>query len=277
MSKIVTFHRKSPAFFFVLVFLLTVPFWLLNTLVKVKGLPDNLPVADAGATFVPLVAAMILVYREGRLAGVKRLLARVFDYSRIPRKLWLLPIILLMPGIYVATYGLMRAAGLPVPSSWKPPSSLPLIFLGFFVAAIGEELGYMGYAIDPLQGRHTALTSSLVIGSLWALWHIPSMIQLGQPPRLLALGLAATVAFRILYVWIYNNTARCMFGVILFHAISNTGRTAFPGGRRAFELGDAGVGYSLVILTSIAVTAIWGAATLTRSHGSATRPPGDAQ
>jgi membrane protease YdiL (CAAX protease family) len=135
----------------------------------------------------------------------------------------------------------------------------------------------MGYAIDPLQGRHTALTSSLVIGSLWALWHIPSMIQLGQPPRLLALGLAATVAFRILYVWIYNNTARCMFGVILFHAISNTGRTAFPGGRRAFELGDAGVGYSLVILTSIAVTAIWGAATLTRSHGSATRPPGDAQ
>jgi uncharacterized protein len=90
------------------------------------------------------------------------------------------------------------------------------------------------------------------------------MIQLGQSPRLLGLGLAATVAFRILYVWLYNNTGHCIFAVILFHTISNTGRTVFPGGRSAFEHGDAVAGYSLVILASIAVTFVWGASTLAR-------------
>jgi membrane protease YdiL (CAAX protease family) len=275
MMKTASTQRQSPVAFFVLVYVLTIPFWLLNFVVKFDGLPDGLPVADAGATFVPLIAAMVLVYREGGPPGIKKLLARVFDYRRIRQKVWLLPIILLMPGIYVATYWLMRAAGLPVPSSWNIPPSLPLVFLAFFVAAIGEELGYTGYAIDPLQSRNAALTSSLMIGVPWALWHVPSMIQLGQSARLLGLGLAATVAFRILYVWLYNNTGHCVFGVILFHAISNTGRSAFPGGRNAFELGDAVAGYSLVILTSIAVTLVWGASTLARPICLPARP-GDA-
>ena len=257
--------RQSPAVFFALVYLLTIPFWLLNLVVKFDVLPDSLPVADAGATFVPLVAAMILVYREDGLSGLWRLLARVADYNRIQQRIWLLPIILLMPGIYLATYWLMSATGVPVPSSWTVSPSLPLVFAAFFVAAIGEELGYMGYAIDPLQRRYTALNSSLIIGILWALWHVPSMIQLGQSPRLLGLGLAATVAFRILYVWLYNNTGHCIFAAILFHAISNTGRTAFPGGRSAFEHGDAVAGYSLVILVAIAVTFVWGASSLARS------------
>ena len=46
---------------------------------KVKGLPDNLPVTDIGVTFVPLIAASILVYREEKFGGVKRLLRRAFD------------------------------------------------------------------------------------------------------------------------------------------------------------------------------------------------------
>jgi hypothetical protein len=52
-------------------------------MVKVDGLPDSLPVTDIGATFVPLIAASILVYREEKLAGVKRLLRRAVDYRRI--------------------------------------------------------------------------------------------------------------------------------------------------------------------------------------------------
>ncbi len=59
-----TSMRRSPLTFFLLVYVLTIPFWLLSTMVKVKGLPDNLPVTDVGATFVPLIAASILVYRE---------------------------------------------------------------------------------------------------------------------------------------------------------------------------------------------------------------------
>jgi len=259
-----TSTRNSPTTFFVLVFVLTIPFWGLSTIVQAEGLPDNLPITDVGATFVPLIAASILIYREEKFEGVKRLLARTFDYKRIKQKLWYIPVIFLMPFLDILTYGLMRLTGLPVPTTWDIPVATPLIFLAFFFAAAGEELGYMGYAIDPMQERWGALKACLIMGSLHAIWHYPSMIELGQTLPLMAWGTLFTVGVRILIVWLYNNTERSVFVAILFHAIGNTARSIFPGGRSAFELGDAAIGYSMVAIAAVIVTFVWGSKTLSQ-------------
>lgn len=256
--------NRSPLIFFLLVFTLTTPFWLLSTMVRADGLPDNLPVTDIGATFVPLIAAAILVYRKEKWCGVKKLLKHTFDYHRIKNKAWYIPIIFLMPVLYLLTYWIMRLIGIPVADDWQMPPLTPLLFLGFFIAAAGEELGYMGYAIDPMQSRCGALGASLIMGSIWAIWHFPSMIQIGQSPGLMAWGFLATVGFRILYVWLYNNTGKCLFGVIFIHAMGNTGRSIFPGGRAGFELSNAAVGYSIITLAALAVVFLWGARTLSR-------------
>lgn len=255
---------KSPLVFFLLVFALTVPFWVLSTIVKHEGLPDNLPVTDIGATFVPLLAAAILVFREEGFDGVKRLLARMFDFTKIKQRRWYFPIVLLMPVLYLLTYAVMRLAGLHIPTEWSIPPLAPIIFLAFFVAAAGEELGYMGHAIDPMQERWSALTAALIMGAVHALWHYPSMIELGQTPGLMAWGTLYTIAFRVLVVWLYNNTGSSVFAAILFHAIANTGRSIFPGGRSSFEVGDAAVGYSIIIITAIVITFLWGSKTLAR-------------
>jgi membrane protease YdiL (CAAX protease family) len=63
------------------------------------------------------------------------------------------------------------------------------------------------------------------------------MVLLDRSAGLIAWGLAATVAFRVIYFWLYIDAGRSVFAVTLLHAIVNTGRTAFPGGRKAFELG----------------------------------------
>ena len=257
-----TTTKRSPWVFFGLVYTLTLPLWVLSTMVKASGLPDNLPVTDIGATFVPLIAASILVYREEKFDGVKKLLGRALDFRRIKQRIWYLPIIFLMPIIYILTYWIMRLIGLPVPVKWDIPLATPLIFLAFLFAAAGEELGYMGYIIDPMQDRWGALATGLIVGPIWALWHFPSMIQLGQVPALMAWGFLATVGFRVLYIWLYNNTDRSVFAVILFHAISNTGRSIFPGGRSTFELANAVIGYSIIVITAMIVTFLWGPKTL---------------
>lgn len=256
--------HQSPLLFFLLVFALTTPLWLLSRIVRVEGLPDHLPVTDVGATFVPLIAAAILVYREEKLPGVKVLLKKILDFGKIQNKAWYVHVLFLMPLLYLLTYWLMRWAGLPIALEWHVPASTPLLFLGFFVAAAGEELGYMGYAIDPMLKRRSALSACLIMGPLWAIWHFPSMIQIGQSRTLMAWGFLATVSFRILYVWLYNNTGGCVFAVIVFHAIANTGRSIFPGGRSHFELANAAIGYSLVSVTAIIVTFLWGAKTLSQ-------------
>lgn len=62
-------------------------------MVDVPGLPLDVPVTDLIATFTPLVAGCILVYKAEGIHGVKRLLKRVLDFSRIRRKIWHLPVI----------------------------------------------------------------------------------------------------------------------------------------------------------------------------------------
>ena len=259
-----TSMKRSPTTFFVLVYVLTIPFWVLSTVIRAEGLPDNLPITDVGATFVPLIAASILVYREQKFEGVKRLLSRTFDYKQIQQKAGYLPVIFFIPFLYTITYLIMRLIGLPIPSVWLIPTTTPFIFFAFFFAAAGEELGYMGYAIDPMQARWGALNACLLMGLLHAIWHYPSMIVLGQSLPLMAWGTLFTIGIRILIVWLYNNMGKSVFIAILVHAIGNTARSIFPGGRSAFETGDAAVGYSLVAIAAVVVVFMWGPQTLSQ-------------
>lgn len=75
--------KKSPIKFFVLIYALSIPFWVLSTLVKVEGLPDNLPVIDIGAVFAPTIAASILVYGEEKIGGVMRLFSITGESHRM--------------------------------------------------------------------------------------------------------------------------------------------------------------------------------------------------
>lgn len=250
--------------FFALVYLLTLPWWLLSWLVTFDGLPDNLPVTDIGATFMPALAALILVFRDAGVSGVKVLLARVLDWHKIKSAGWLVVVLVLPLGLYGLTYLSMRAAGLPLPESLILTPALAFAFPLFMLAAAGEELGYTGYATDLLQHRHSALMAGLIIGVPWALWHLPSMIQVGQAPGLIIWGLLATIAFRVIYVWLYNNVGSSLFAIILFHAVANTGRSAFPGGRAAYEMDDGAIGYAIIICLAFGLVLVYGPKKLMR-------------
>ena len=132
---------RSPLRFFVLVFALSIPIWLIQ--------PRDWPIsASVGA---PLLAASILVYREeGGDGGVRRLSSRVFDQRSIRKRIWYVPIILLMPVIYLLTYGVMSLMGLPLPDEpFFPFLLIPLLFVLFFILAIGEEVGLRPFLYAP--------------------------------------------------------------------------------------------------------------------------------
>lgn len=246
---------------------MSTPFWILSTLITQSWLPDNIPITDIGAALTPTIAAMILRYRENGVAGVWSLLQRTFDFRKIKQRRWLVTAALLFPLLYVFTYFAMRLLSLSIPSAWHPSPTLGAVFLLFFIAATAEELGYTAYETDALQMRVSALSAALIIGPIWALWHFPSMIQMGQSAQLMAWGFSVTIAVRILTIWIYNNADRSVFAVILAHAVGNTARTGFPGGRSAYEIGDGAVAYSIVILAALLAIALWGSKTLSEFVG----------
>lgn len=259
---------RHPAAFFVLVYAMSTPFWILSTFISQSGLPDNIPPTDIGATLTPTIAAMILSYRENGASGIKALLQRTFDFRRIKQRRWLITAVSLFPLLYVLTYYAMRLLSLPVPSVWHPSPTLGAVFLLFFIAATAEELGYTAYETDALQIRMSALSTALIIGPFWALWHFPSMIQMSQSAQLMVWGFFVTIAFRIISIWIYNNAGCSVFSVILMHAVGNTARTGFPGGRSAYEIGHGSVAYSIVILAALLVVVLWGPKTLSEFIGN---------
>ncbi len=182
-------RRKSPLRFFVLVFGLSTPFYLAGALTKLQLLP-GLP-ASALAVVCPAMAASILSYREDKSAGVMELLKRSFDYRRIKAKVWYAPILLLMSGATVLTYGLMRVMGLPLPVLRFPVLAAPIMFVAFFMGALGEELGWSRYVIDLMQARWKALQAGILLGLVWAVWHWVPLLQAHRSLTWIAGGLSA--------------------------------------------------------------------------------------
>lgn len=179
--------RKPPLRFILLIFALSIPFWVAGAVAAryPKALPIDLPVSALMAV-CPLVAALILTHREHRPGGVKNLLKRAFDCRRIRKKTWYVPIVLLMPAIMVLSYGLMRLLGRPLPQPHIPLGVIPIFFIAFFIGAAGEELGWSGYILDPMQRRWGALQAGLLLGSVWAAWHVVPWAQARPDPMWIA-------------------------------------------------------------------------------------------
>ena len=163
--------------FFGLVFALSAPFWLIGAATDRQLMP-GLSVSALMA-FSPMAAALMLVHRERGIAGVKQLLRRSFDFRRIKALVWLLPMMLLMPGLSFAVYGLMRWTDMPVPVTQLAFGSSLLMLLAFFIGALGEELGWSGYILDNLQERWNALQASLILGVVGIAWHLLVVVVLG--------------------------------------------------------------------------------------------------
>lgn len=68
--------------------------------------------------------------------------------------------------------------------------ALGLVFFTFWFGPLPEELGWRGFALDRLQRRTTALRASLILGTLWALWHLPLFYMPGTYQAGLGAGTA---------------------------------------------------------------------------------------
>jgi len=255
-------NSRSLLPYFVLVFAFSTPFWVLGA-VSSQRLSSNLSLGSLMA-ISPVAAALVLSFRDKGSVGAKALLRRAVDYRGLRAKAWYLPIFLLMPMTMVAEYAVLRVAGVSIPGPDIAVPEVLISFLFFFVAALFEEVGWSGYAIDRLQDRWSALTASVILGVVWGLWHLPAIIEMPahHNPDWIAMQCANQVVTRILIVWIYNNTGKSVFAAILIHAVSNLSTLVlFPVNGSYY---DPFVADALLTIVVAMVVFLWGPNTLAR-------------
>jgi membrane protease YdiL (CAAX protease family) len=194
---------------------------------------------------------------------VVELLKRAFDYRRIRAKVWYVPTVLLMPGIAALGYGVMRVVRLPLPAPQFPGLAALFMGLAAFVAALGEELGWSGYIIDPLQKRWSALRASVLLGLVTAVWHVVPFTQAARSPEWIGWQCLQLVASRVLLVWLFNNTGKSVFAVSVCHAMVNVSWQLFPNRGSHY---DPRIISLITTLLAVIVTIVWGPRTLSRKR-----------
>ncbi len=250
--------RRHPLVaFFVLAYAAS---WLAELVLFVfLGAPTALVVPVI--TFGPTVAAVtVTASLEGR-PGLGRLAARMRLWRVGGR--WYLVALVGIPLAYLA--GALVMPGVigsftPVaPAAWIIEYAIVLTLGGVIGGPLGEEPGWRGFALPRLQARLGPLGATLLLGVLWAGWHIPQFLMPewadqngGVTLSSVAVFVLTVVAICVLMTWIVNHARASIFVAILAHSSVNTSQVMlnqlFPGAATSDVAGLIGFGALAIML-----------------------------
>lgn len=182
-------------------------------------------------TFMPSFVALGLTARaEGRV-GLRALLSRLLRWE-------------VAGGWYLFAAGFMIAIKLGValvhrltigawPRFGDTPWVLMLAATAFSTVVggqAGEELGWRGYALPRLAERFGLAGASIVLGVIWACWHLPLFYLHGVDTygQSFPVYLAQVVGFSVAIAWLYWRTGGSLLLTMLMHAAINNTKDIVP-------------------------------------------------
>ena len=244
--------RHLPRFF-VLAYVLTWVVWIPAGLADRGTITLDMPTFPLYVLggFGPLAAAVILSARHGGGVAVRALFAQL-DPRRVATRWIVLPVLLVPLGL--VPVGGFLAAGGELPGG-QALLGISLTFLAqlVLVATIGggldEEMGWRGYALPRMLRTVHPVAASVVLGLLWAPWHLPLWLD---PTGTHAaypfwVFLLDTVARSVLFGWVYCASGGSLLVAIWAHALANS-----ADGVRYQILGDdkADLSYQLTMVAA---------------------------
>jgi membrane protease YdiL (CAAX protease family) len=258
--------------FFGLAFLITFAGWVPVFL----ALPGA-DIANIIGLWGPALAGLLVTALTRGKLGLKELFRRLLLW-RVPLR-WYLVILFGWPAISILAALLhARLTGQPLSFRWDQWSGflawlVQALLLGFWAC---EEVGWRGFALPRLLDRWNALTSSIILGIVWACWHLPYFL-IGMPNPFYAF-VVYTVSVSILMTWVFNHTRGSLFLAIFFHFWINiySGLQADklplndPGGLELIQTW-------LLAGAAVLVVILYGYRTLTRDRAAAALNSGKVQ
>ena len=139
-------------------------------------------------------------------------------------------------GIVAVTTIILATIGGPV--DLNQPSQSPVLIAIVFIfgltvsGGLNEEPGWRGFAQPHLNERYNALSASLIIGVVWAGWHLPYFLIHITPHSDFTLAnqigwFASIVLLSVVLACAYNNTGSVLI-VMVLHAMVNTADILLP-------------------------------------------------
>lgn len=206
-----------------------------SAFVLLRGSPPTvavrLPALALGllGTFAPSIVALGLTARSAGTAGVQVLLARIFHWRVGVR--WYVFAVGYLATIKIGVALVHRVAVGAWPrfgvETWYV---LAVATLFSTPVQAGEEIGWRGYALPRLVASMRLGPASLLLGLVWALWHLPLFFVPGidNYGQSFVIFLLQVTAISVPMAWLYANTDGSLLLVMLMHGASNQARSIVP-------------------------------------------------
>jgi len=185
-----------------------------------------------GAYIGPLGSALLVTSITGGREGLRAWRQRLF---RLRVRWYWYPIVLTGVPILLlgGTLALPGAAdALRTPPVMVAAAYLPILLIQVLTTGLAEEPGWRDFALPLIQRRHGAALGTLILGLVWACWHLPlfftSWSLAGTRPDTahwwLSVGvfILSAVAISFLITWVFNHTRESLPVALLLHASNNT-------------------------------------------------------
>ena len=173
----------------------------------------------------PCAAAVGLSFREGDAARAR--LLRAIGRWRVPMRWYLAALLLPFVIRAIAVVGYVAFHGEGFRLVFRPIENLlPLAALVLLLVPF-EEIGWRGYLLPRIANRFGLLTSSLIVGVIWALWHLPLFwyregFQGSDDPITYGIRFTATILpISCIATWLYFESRESIAVVSIYHFAVN--------------------------------------------------------
>ena len=226
---------------------------------------------------MPSLLGIVFTYLTQDRKGRNEFWSRITSVRRIGLG-WFALILVLFPALFGLAglcYLLSGGRGLSLAHTLQlvsQPWPLLVFLLTLLVGGpLTEELGWRGFALDRLQARWYAFPASLILGSIWAVWHLPLFFP-GMPQYAMGVGtadfwlfLVSLVSLAVIITWVYNHTQRSVLAAMLLHFLFNTTFALLSVSGQVIPVRALFFGTSLQVLVAL-IVGIWQTKTPRRSR-----------
>lgn len=221
---------RFPIRFFVITFAWSWLIWTPLVLGSLEIIPLSgkllsalrLPVVIIAA-FGPFVGALFTLHKE-QGKGYSRKFLRTFLDIHLGWEAYIFPLAILGGSTFIAwslpeLFGMKRLPML-LPSAWL---FFPYLLIMIIFGGGQEEFGWRGYALPLLEKRFGLWLANIILGIIWACWHLPLWFIRGTDQSYMNFGgfILLTVGYSFIFSWIRNISGNRPLSVLYTHGVAN--------------------------------------------------------
>ncbi len=228
---------KFPLRFFLITIIWSWVLWTPLVLVSLKIIPVSdrlLPVIRfigimLGA-FGPFAGALFDLCRTKGKGAVRKYLKSFLDFN-LGWKAYVCPILIFGGSTFIAWVfpefiGGNRLSML-LPSIWV---YLPCLLFMVFLGGGQEEFGWRGYALPVLENKFGIWFANIILGVIWAFWHLPLWFITGTSQTYMNFGgfIILMTGYSFILSWIRKISGNRPFSGLYAHGLANSFISIMP-------------------------------------------------